>query len=131
LTFVLLDSVAGNQLNYTDTSVYCYVIYDYKIEGIEMAGNLQNSFSDTALAKPVHFLPLPPPELWRTTVDTNLYTTTEWKMVNKIKFPIGYYTLYRMENTRWELEKNFITGTGLIYHNDLKKQVENQKYLLS
>ena len=52
-------------------------------------------------------------------------------MVNKIKFPIGYYTLYRMENTRWELEKNFITGTGLIYHNDLKTQVENQKYLLS
>ncbi len=126
--FILIDSVPGNVFKYTDTSVYCHVIYDYKIEGLEYFGNHQNSFSDTARAIPLHVLSVPPPQIWRTTVDTNLYTHTEWKMVNKTKFPIDYYTLYKWNKNSWSVLKDRITGNGLMAENDFKTDVNNSYY---
>ncbi len=106
--FQLHDSVAGNILNYNDSNIYCHVEYDYKIESIEMNGFKENSFSDTARAKPIHHIPVPAPEVWRTTVDTNLYTYTEWVELTKLKYPIEYYTVWKNTNSIWAIFKDTI-----------------------
>lgn len=127
-SFVLIDSVSGQTLNYTDTSVYCHVTYDYRIEGVEKQGNLQLSFSDTAHAIPIHVQSVPPPEIWRTTVDTNLFTHTEWKMVKPVKFPIQYYTVYRQKGSGWDMIADNLTGSGLMYLADHQTNVQGSFY---
>lgn len=125
LDFKLIDSVLGNQTSYTDTSVYCNVIYDYKIEGIELNGHFQNSFSDTARAIPLHFVPVPSPEIWRATVENNQYARTEWLMTKTVKYPIDYYSIWREENKDWKLYKSQINQTEF---NDFKTDVHSSNY---
>lgn len=125
--FVLLDSVSGNTLSYLDTSVWCHVIYDYRIEALEKGGYQKNSFSDTARAKPLHLLSVPAPEVWRTTVDTNTFTRTEWLMLHKLKFPVAHFTLFRNVNGSWEKFADSLRGPELRY-NDLKTRVQEKSY---
>ena len=125
--FLLLDSVPGNQLNYLDRSTFCHVIYDYKIEALEADGNRQSSFSDSAMAIPIHSVPVPAPEVWRTTVDTNSYTRTEWLMPNKPVYPVAYFTLYRNANNGWETYRDSLSAS-MLWHNDLNTRVQERSY---
>jgi len=129
-TFTLLDSVPGNITHYLDTAIYCHVIYDYRIEAFEQAGNLENSWSDTARAKPLHLIVVPAPEVWRTTVNDNLYTHTEWIAPRKPKFGIDYYTVYKYGNMGWETFKNHISADSFQI-NDFQTEVNRQYYTYS
>ncbi len=110
-SYLFVDSVPGSMQCYHDTSVYCHIIYDYHIEGIEGGGNKMVSFSDTAQAKPLHFVPVPTPELWRTTVEDNEFTKTEFFMPQRPKYPVQYYSLYRLDDNMWNLYQNNIDSS--------------------
>ncbi len=126
-TFSLIDSVAGNQLNYVDTSVYCHIEYDYKIEGIEQNGFRQISFSDTARAKPIHFQKVAPPEVWRVTVDTNFYTHTEWVAKKPPKYPIMKFRVWKNDQSGWALLADSLPFSRR-YFNDSNTRVSEQYY---
>ena len=125
--FVLLDSVPGQVHRYTDTATWCKVIYDYRIEAMEHQGFGKNSFSDTAMAIPIHLVKVPAPEVWRTTVDTNLYTRTEWIMPVRPVFPVKYFHLYKDAGDGWSLYRDKIHPDSL-YLNDLAVKVNRQSY---
>lgn len=124
--FLLLDSVDGSTLHYVDSTVFCNIEYDYRIEGVEHGLVSHNSFSDTARSKPLHFSPVPAPELWRTTVDNNAFTHTEWVMCEKLRYPIAYYTLTRTDGD--VVEKIFAPNLNF---DDLKTNVQNSNYTYS
>lgn len=127
IQFLLLDSVNGNQHFYIDTAVYCHVEYDYKIEAIEKAGFMENSWSDTARAKPLHYVPVPAPEVWRTTVNDNLYTHTEWITPNFHKYPLDHYTMWKLDGGSWtKLQDNIATSTFSI--DDYATNVQARSY---
>lgn len=96
--FLLRDSVSGNTTKYIDSAVFCNIQYDYRIEGVELGNYHQNSYSDTARSKPIHFSKVPAPELWRTTVADNEFTHTEWIMNQYLQYPIAYYTIEREQD---------------------------------
>ncbi|MBL7812344.1 MAG: PKD domain-containing protein [Bacteroidetes bacterium] len=126
-TFVLLDSVDGATLRYVDSAIMCHVEYDFKIEGVEKNGWLQNSFSDTAHAKPIDHFVVPPPELWRTTVDTNTFTHTEWIPLGKLKYDIDHYRLWKYDNNTWNVLADSL-APQLRFLNDWNTNVQNQTY---
>jgi gliding motility-associated-like protein len=121
--YTLLNTVPGDVLSYIDTAVYCNVEYDFHIEGVENAGNNENSFSDTAGSKPIHFQVVPAPELWRTTVDNNQYVHTEWLMPVKPKYPVAYFSLIRNDGTPVPVE------AGKTYYDDYQTDVQRETYM--
>lgn len=121
-----LATVAGTQLSYIDSAVYCNAEYDYKIEGVEDGGFQMTSFSDTSRAKPVHFMSVPAPEVWRTTVNDNAYTHTEWIMPAH-KFPVKYYTVYR-EDAAHGLEFTENIYAPNLNFDDYKTDVQSRNY---
>lgn len=127
LNFSLIDSVAGDSLHYTDTAVYCHVVYDYRIEAVEQNGHFEVSYSDTARAKPIHKLAVPAPEVWRTTVDTNSYTHTEWLMTRRMKYPVQFYTFWKYDAGNWFVYKDSI-APAVQSLNDHNVQVGNFSY---
>lgn len=125
--FVELDSVAGSLNRYIDSAVYCHVIYDYKIEASEQGGFLENSWSDTARSAPLHSQMVPAPEVWRTTVDSNAFTRTEWLMP-KGKYPIVSYKIWRKSQDQWDLLADNIEPNKELVYLDLATQVQENSY---
>lgn len=125
--FALIDSVPGSNLSYNDTNVLCKMEYDYKIEGKKAGNYAINSFSDTAHCKPVHFRPVPAPEVWRTTVENNAFNLTEWVMPVKPRNPISYYSVYRNSNNGWELIADKVDSFKMNLQ-DHNTDVQNVKY---
>lgn len=125
--FVELATVAGSVTRYIDSSVYCHAVYDYKIEAQEKNGFKQISWSDTARSAPLHLQKVPSPEVWRTTVDSNLYTRTEWIMP-KSKYPIVSYKLWRKVQEQWELVANNLEANNALVYLDYATQVQEKSY---
>lgn len=124
--YTYLATVAPDKLNYIDSAVYCNAEYDYTIEGVEDGGFLMNSFSDTSRAKPVHIISVPAPEVWRTTVNDNAYTHTEWIMPAH-KYPVKYYTLYR-QDAALGLEFTETIYAPNLNFDDYKTDVQSRNY---
>lgn len=76
--YLLIDSVNGTTLNYTDTNIACFTRRNYKIKAIQFGGFGEFSNSDTASAKPSTINTTRPNYTWRTTVEANDYTRLEW-----------------------------------------------------
>ncbi|MBS3914744.1 MAG: PKD domain-containing protein [Bacteroidetes bacterium] len=93
--FTLISVVPGNVNVYHDSAVFCKMEYDFHIEGVEDGGFQQNSFSDTAQCKPIIHHDVPSPEIWRTTVENNLFVHTEFVMPKPSKYPVSYYSISR------------------------------------
>lgn len=125
--FKLLDSVPGDLNYYIDKSVYCHVVYDYKIEAVEKGGYFEQSWSDTARAKPLHHVPVPAPEVWRTTVDKNLYTHTEWITPGLHQYPLSHFSLWRNDGSGWKTYNNNIEPQNL-FMDDYLTQVQTTNY---
>lgn len=99
-----LATVAGNQLNYTDTNVYCKIIHFYKIKAFENGGYNQISWSDTTAAKPLFSNSVPPNNTIRATVDFDKEITIEWTGSGSPRIPIQEYVLEKSEdgnNYKW------------------------------
>jgi len=79
MVFGFIDSVPGNQLSYTDTTVLCYMPMVYKVEAFENGGNRQLSWSDTSATIPVHIPNVPATEIIRATVVENKNALIEWR----------------------------------------------------
>lgn len=76
--YQLLDSVAGDVLQYTDTHFSCYTKQYYKIRAVQKGGFKEFSNSDTALAKPYYINTTEANYTWRATVEDNEYVRLEW-----------------------------------------------------
>lgn len=126
--FDLLAVVPGHKLSYNDSTVWCHMKYDYRVEGVEDGGFGEHSFSDTANCKPIHFNPVPAPEIWRTTVNDNAYTHTEWIMAEKVKFPVEFYTLSKLQGNRWEVVADKVSPATGFSFDDTRTDVQNQFY---
>ena len=94
--FAPLDSVTGNTLSYTDTSVLCKQVYYYRIQTIETDSMLQTSWSDTAGAIPVYLNILPTPENIRATVVNNKSVLLEWHLAKHNR--LFTYHIYKSED---------------------------------
>lgn len=127
-TYSLIDSVEGAVNHYVDSTVWCHIVYDYKIEGIEEEGNLQNSFSDSARATPIHFVPVPAPEVWRATVENNEYARVEWIMPKTPIYPIAYFSLWKRDHNGWILKDPQLPASTMDF-NDTKTEVQASSYL--
>ncbi len=77
--YYYLDSVKGNQLQYTDTQFTCYTRKYYKIKAIQQGGFKEYSNSDTATAKPYYINTTKPNLAWRVTVEEDDFARLEWK----------------------------------------------------
>ena len=91
--FEYLATVDGFTTEYIDSHVVCETIYSYLIEGVEHQGNLQVSFSDTAVAIPIWDYTPPPNKLVRATVENNKDILVEWDSVKNSQTEIVSYTL--------------------------------------
>jgi gliding motility-associated-like protein len=88
----LIDSVSGDSLRYTDTSIICYKPMHYKIKAIEAdSGYGMISWSDTAATLPIYIPHVPSTELVRATVQDNKYVRIEWQDMPKVK--VQYWIL--------------------------------------
>lgn len=126
-TFTRVGTVAGNTLQYRDTTVFCHVIYDYRVEGLENGGYQSNSYSDTANCKPIHLRTVPAPEVWRTTVERNAFTRTEWLMPKTPKYPVSFYSIYRQEGSDWKLMAPKVDSLSNFIE-DMATEVQNSTY---
>jgi gliding motility-associated-like protein len=81
----LIDSVDGNTLNYTDTTVLCYRTDTYRIKALEDSGYYQASWSDTSTTKPEHVNRVPAANLLTVTVPDNKNIQVQWKDTPTIK----------------------------------------------
>lgn len=93
-----LATVGGNQLNYTDTNVYCKIEHFYKIKAFENGGYNQISWSDTTAAKPLFANSVPPNSTIRATVDFDKEITIEWTGSGSPRIPIQEYVLEKSED---------------------------------
>ena len=93
-----LATVGGNQLNYTDTNVYCKIEHFYKIKAFENGGYNQISWSDTTAAKPLFANSVPPNSTIRATVDFDEEITIEWTGSGSPRIPIQEYVLEKSED---------------------------------
>ncbi|MFM9944304.1 MAG: PKD domain-containing protein, partial [Bacteroidia bacterium] len=93
-----LATVSGNQLNYTDTSVYCKMQHFYKIKAFENGGFNKMSWSDTTAARPKFENSVPPNNTIRATVDFDKEITIEWAGSGYPKIPIVKYILEKSED---------------------------------
>lgn len=93
-----LATVGGNQLNYTDTNVFCKIEHFYKIKAYENNGYNQISWSDTTAAKPLFANSVPPNNTIRATVDFDKEITIEWTGSGSPRIPIQEYVLEKSED---------------------------------
>ena len=97
-SFKKLAEVPNDIFEYIDSLVVCKTIYAYLIEGIERNGNVQVSFSDTAVAQPFWDYIPPPNKLVRATVEDNKHILIEWDSVRNSQTQIVSYHLEKSSN---------------------------------
>ncbi|MCB0851955.1 MAG: PKD domain-containing protein, partial [Bacteroidetes bacterium] len=94
----LIATVPGNQTAFTDTNMFCYDAYTYRIRAKEQTGE-EISWSNIKEEAPMHFGPPNPMHMSLATVQQNSYIWIRWENI-----PLG-------DNLNWvEIEKN--TGNG-------------------
>lgn len=94
----LIATVPGNVTTFTDTDMFCYDAFTYRIEATE-AGSNTLSRSNISKNTPIHFGPPNPMHMIRATVEDNVFVKIEWEDI-----PVGD------DLVRVEIERN--TGTG-------------------
>lgn len=109
-TFEFVAFTKGKQNGYLDSAITCHVEYDYYVEGIEEGGNLAASESNIAHAKPIHFLPVPAPEIITTTVENNAFLITQFEAVQNHPVPVSAYNIYRQSDTETLLVATINSG---------------------
>lgn len=124
-TFVYINSVPPDSLNYNDTSITCFTTYYYKIRTIEHEGNKQISWSDTSGAVPVYVPTMPSTKNIRATVVDDSYVLLQWE---KRTHEIGFkYLVYKTrDNETTPIETIEITNDTFLV--DKKVDVDNHSY---
>ena len=125
-SYLPLNFVPGDSLNYSDTDIICYKPVTYKIEAFENGGFGQTSWSDTSTTMPIHVPNLPTPQLIHATISDDRNVLVAWNDIPGLKI------------RRWIVEKSF---DGLKYNildspftrniltvTDSKVDVQNNSY---
>lgn len=124
--YAYLGETDGNTLAYIDSQIICHASHHYKIKGIEAAGNLQVSFSDTCEAAPLWINTVPPPELIRATVIEDRFIEINWDSVINPKVPIDHYVIEKSENgSQYSICGSFNSAFS---SNDRNVKVDDQSY---
>ena len=75
---VMIASIPGTEIQYTDSTLTCPFEYEYRIEAIDLCGRGYNAWSDTSAAWPENIFENQHSEIIRTTVVNNKDVMTEW-----------------------------------------------------
>jgi gliding motility-associated-like protein len=112
-TFIHLNNVAGNVLEYADTTITCFTQYYYRIKTVQHGGDKQFSWSDTSGATPEYVPTMPSTRNIRATVVNDNHILLQWnKRTHKIPF---VYLIYRMRDDEKEpVAYRQLTDTFLI-----------------
>ncbi len=125
--FEFIASTNGNLNTFVDSAITCHVEYDYYVEGIEEGGNLAASESNSAHAIPIHYLPVPAPEIITTTVENNALIITQFEAVQNHRIPVSTYSIYR-ENEGNTLLVNTIQAGETPSWEDKTADFKHQNY---
>ncbi len=122
-----LATVSGNQLNYTDTNVFCKMVHFYKIKAFENVGYNQISWSDTTAAKPLFANSVPPNNTIRATVDLDKEIIIEWTGSGSPRIPVMEYVLEKSEDgVHYKWYQSF--QPDQFAYTDTKVLVDNKSY---
>lgn len=105
---VLVGTVPGNVLTYTDTTLACPQFYSYRVKANKLNGALVSSNSDTCIAKPVNnVLVQQKVDVVRSTIIENSKVLTEWKAPAIAPEKVAGYAIYRSaDNNNYSLLAN-------------------------
>ncbi len=124
-TAVLIGTVPGNQTTYVDTAVTCNEIYCYRVRARELGGFLQESWSDTSCAEPIHIPNELPMKICAASVvnDSVVEITWDFPPVNN---PMLYFLEKSLNGNDWTqiavLQPNIFSFT------DVQVNVQEQSY---
>lgn len=128
-TFDSIGSTDGNTLNYTDTSIVCYVNHVYRILAHEQGGKNEWSWSDTCHVKPIYINVVPPPDVRRATVVNDKFVRMEWEQLTANRQPLDFYALEKKTvGSNWKLLYSSPATDSFAYH-DYATWVDDQSYL--
>jgi gliding motility-associated-like protein len=124
----LVDSVAGDTLGYTDTSIICYKPMHYKIKAVEAdSGFGMVSWSDTAATLPVYIPHVPSTELVRATVNDDQYVHIEWQDMPKVK--VQYWILEKSNDGQQFIEVDTPYYKSVLSADDRRTDVHKHSYI--
>lgn len=76
-TASLIASLSGTETSFTDTNMFCYDEYTYRVEAFEEGPN--TSLSNISREGPIHFGPPNPMQMAVATVDQDSFVTIRWQ----------------------------------------------------
>ncbi|MBL0019117.1 MAG: PKD domain-containing protein [Bacteroidetes bacterium] len=119
-----LGSVAGNQAQYVDTTVYCDDLRTYRVRAVGTFPQ-ERSWSDTSAARPIHLPPTYIPAMVTASVLNNQDITVEW---SPALFPgAGGFEVFRSTDANtWASQGILPSGTTQFV--DLAANVNAQSY---
>lgn len=123
-----LATVNGNQLEYIDTAIACFVRYYYRILTHEDKGFNENSWSDTCAAQPIWLNKVAPNEIWRATVEQDEFVKLEWVFPNHYRVPLKEVLIQKIDPKRNTLSTSIIPYHDSNSFYDLKTKVHQQNY---
>ncbi len=124
-----LATVPGDQLTYIDSTMLCRDERRYHIKALEQGGFEEYSWSDTAHAVPKNGYPVKAPEVWRTSVEEDLYTILEWVVPDKSKVPLKEFEIYKRPANGDEVESISHDFSSSMDIADYKVWVDDESYI--
>ncbi|HEX5003425.1 MAG TPA: PKD domain-containing protein [Bacteroidia bacterium] len=97
-SYVLLGTVDGNTLTYTDSTIYCDLLVAYRITANGLCGLPFNAYSDTVVVNAPGMLTSQPIEIVRSTVVDDNYILTEWGPPVLLPQTVTGYEIYRSDD---------------------------------
>ena len=125
---ILIATVPGNSLTYTDTTLACPTYHSYRIKANKLNGLIASSNSDTCIAKPAYsHLMNQKVDVVRSTVIDNNNVLTEWAAPALAPEKIAGYAIYRSTDN---IHFSLLTHVDAIVHNyiDTEVNVNSQNY---
>lgn len=125
---VLVSNVSNTTLSYIDSTIYCPVQYEYKVEAVDLCGHPFNSFSDTSAVWPSNAFINQQSEIVRSTVINNSAILTEWMPPAILPNRVLEYRIYRSID---KVNYNLI-GTvpaQVTFFNDADVDIKNTSYV--
>lgn len=123
-----IGQVPGTLLNYTDTTIVCYVKHKYKILAHESGGKNEWSWSDTCQVKPIYVNTVPPPGVRRATVIDDKFVRLEWQELKKNKQPLDYFILEKFSVNHLWTTLSYIPAYDSLRFNDKNTLVDDFSY---
>ncbi len=122
--FLYLTTVAGDKLDYIDSTFICPLPYRYKVMATDLCGTVYTSWSDTSQTIPLNTLENQLVDVVRSTVVDNKTVLTEWKQPNVHPEMVAQFDLYRsIDNVNF----SYITSLPSVQTDYMDYNVDVQK----